>query len=72
MIESDAVATQIVHTPIPTRLLQEAQMLVNDGWFANLDELLVQALRRFLESHRAELLDQFVREDVAWGLHGQE
>lgn len=47
-------------------------MLVNDGWFANLDELLVQALRRFLESHRAELLDQFVREDVAWGLHGQE
>jgi len=29
-------------------------------------------LRRFVESHRTELMERFIREDVAWGLHGDE
>ena len=63
---------QTVQTSIPSRLLHEAQLLVNDGWFTDFDELLAEALRRFLESHRADLMEQFVIEDVAWGLHGDD
>jgi hypothetical protein len=30
---------------------------------------MLNALRRFVESHRAELMERFIREDVDWGLH---
>jgi len=32
----------------------------------------VEALRRYLETHRDELMEHFIREDVEWGLHGNE
>ena len=31
---------------------------------------MLDALRRSLESHPAEMMEQFVREDIEWGLHG--
>ncbi|MCB0061233.1 MAG: hypothetical protein KDE19_03930 [Caldilineaceae bacterium] len=34
-----------------------------------MDELLFDALHRLLESHRIELAEQFVIEDVQWGLY---
>jgi Arc/MetJ-type ribon-helix-helix transcriptional regulator len=48
------------------------QTLVEAGWFRNLDELMLDALRRFVESHRGELMERFIREDVEWGLRGNE
>jgi len=66
------VQTAKIQTEIPVRLLDEMQMLVAAGWFRNLDELMLDALRRFVESHRAELMERFIREDVEWGLHGDE
>ena len=61
-----------IQTDVPIRLLTEMQMLVEVGWFRDLDYLMLDALRRFVESHRAELMERFVREDVEWGLHGNE
>jgi Arc/MetJ-type ribon-helix-helix transcriptional regulator len=61
-----------IQTDVPVRLLTEMQMLVEAGWFRDLDDLMLDALRRFLESHRAELMERFIREDVEWGLHGDE
>jgi hypothetical protein len=29
-------------------------------------------LRRFLESHRENLLEEFIRQDVEWGLTGDD
>ena len=60
--------TTTIETPIPTRLLRQAQKLVAVGWFSSLDEVVVDALRRFLESHRQELMEEFIRQDVEWGL----
>jgi hypothetical protein len=45
---------------------------VKQGWFESLDSVLQEALRRYLDAHRADLLDRFVREDVAWGLGGKD
>jgi Arc/MetJ-type ribon-helix-helix transcriptional regulator len=61
-----------IQTDVPVRLLTEMQMLVEAGWFRDLDDLMLDALRRFVESHRAELMERFIREDVEWGLHGDE
>lgn len=61
-----------IQTDVPIRLLTEMQMLVEAGWFRDLDDLMLDALRRFVESHRTELMERFIREDVEWGLHGDE
>jgi len=62
----------VVQTEIPDRLLMQEQTLIATGWFRDLNELMLDALRRFLESHRADLLEEFIRHDVEWGLTGKE
>lgn len=57
-------------TQIPDQLLQQAQYLVQQGWVANMDELIAEAMRRRLGSLRETTTEQFIREDVEWGLHG--
>jgi Arc/MetJ-type ribon-helix-helix transcriptional regulator len=64
--------TETVQTEVPLGLFAEAQKLVDAGWFRSMDDVMIDALRRFVESHRAELMEAFVREDVEWGLHGEE
>ena len=55
---------------IPGMLLRQANKLVDDGWAPNIDTLMSDALQRYVDSHRIELLEQFVRDDVEWGLRG--
>lgn len=64
--------TTVVQTEIPANLVLQATKLVEAGWFRSLDELMQDALRRFLETHRAELMEEFLRQDVAWGISGDE
>ena len=64
--------TTVIQTEIPTSLLLEVQNLVESGWFRSVDEVVLDALRRFLESHRTELMEEFIRQDVEWGLRGDE
>jgi Arc/MetJ-type ribon-helix-helix transcriptional regulator len=66
------VQTATVQTDVPIRLLTEMHTLVEAGWFRDLDELMLTALRRLVESHRGEMMERFIREDVEWGLHGDE
>ena len=64
--------TTMLQTEVPSSLMAQAQQLVDAGWFRSLDELCIVALRRFLESHREDLMDAFIRQDVEWGLTGDE
>lgn len=61
-----------LQTEVPVRLLAEMQSLVDAGWFRSLAEVMLDALRRFLDSHREDLMQGFFREDVEWGLHGRD
>ena len=54
---------------LPAALAAQARAFVAEGCAADLDALLAEALRRFLESHASELTDAFMKEDVQWGLH---
>jgi Arc/MetJ-type ribon-helix-helix transcriptional regulator len=64
--------TTTVHAEVPTRLFMQIEALVGDGWFEDINDLILDALRRFLEAHRPELMERYIWEDVEWGLYGHE
>lgn len=61
-----------VQMTLPPRLHQQMRALIAEGWFRDESDLLFEALRRFLDARRPELMERFVREDVEWGLYGEE
>ena len=61
-----------VKTEIPENLYKDAVALAEDGWFRDEKEVFSEAIRRFLESHQADLMEKFIKEDVEWGLHGKD
>jgi Arc/MetJ-type ribon-helix-helix transcriptional regulator len=61
-----------LQTDVPPRLLAEMQSLLDAGWFGSLDEVVLDALRRFVDTHREDLMQGLVREDVEWGLRGTD
>jgi Arc/MetJ-type ribon-helix-helix transcriptional regulator len=56
----------------PDALHEQLQMLVREGWVKNPEHAVLEALRRFLDSHRPDLLRAQVLNDVEWGLPGRE
>lgn len=57
---------------LPSRLAEQVNLHVQQGWFNDLNSLVVEALRRYLETHNGEFIERFVSEDVEWGLKGDE
>lgn len=64
-------STQRIATEVPAQLFAEMQSLVVSGWFQSVDEVVLEAVRRFLEAHREELMEGFLRDDMEWGLQGR-
>lgn len=56
----------------PDQLAEKLDAFVKEGWAADARETIVEALRRFLESHRPEIARTQVLADVEWGLHGKD
>jgi Arc/MetJ-type ribon-helix-helix transcriptional regulator len=61
-----------VQAEVPVQLLAEVRARVAAGWFRSFDEVLLDALRRYLDSHRDALIKALLREDVEWGLRGKD
>lgn len=59
-----------IQAELPPELTARALNFVEEGWASDLNELLAEALRRFLESHSARVTEAMVMSDVQWGLHG--
>ena len=55
---------------IPKELDQQIDVLIERGWFPSRQHIIELALRKFLNSHRPELMEQYIREDIEWGLRG--
>jgi Arc/MetJ-type ribon-helix-helix transcriptional regulator len=60
-----------VEARISEQLDRRIDTLVEQGWFRSRDQLFQEAIRRFLDAHRPELMERFIREDAEWGLHGR-
>ena len=61
-----------IQTEVPEQLYKMAQVLVKEGWFRDEKDIFSEAIRRFLDAHRPELMEKFVREDVEGGLHAKD
>jgi len=61
-----------VQTEIPEQLFRKAMVLVQEGWFRDEKDVFSEAIRRFLDTHRPELMEKFIRDYVQWGLHGHD
>ena len=66
------VNMKTVQTEVPEQLYKRAVALVREGWFRDEKDVFSEAIRRFLDSHRSELMEKFVCNDVEWGLHGND
>jgi hypothetical protein len=60
----------LIQAELPPELTARAEKYVEEGWATDFNELLADALRRFLESHSAHVTEAHLLEDVQWGLHG--
>jgi len=60
-----------VEAKISERLDRQIDALVEQGWFDSRDKVVQEAIRRFMQAHRPELMERFTREDVEWGLRGR-
>lgn len=56
----------------PDELAEQLRRLVQDGWVADEQQAVVEALRRFVDAHRPELIESQVAADVEWGLNGRD
>ena len=61
-----------VQTEVPEALFNKAAALVNEGWFLDEKDVFSEAIRRFLETHQSELMQKFIRDDIEWGLRGND
>ena len=61
-----------ISTEVPEQLYKKAKVLVKEGWFRDKKDIFSEAIRRFLDSHQSELMEKFVRDDVEWGLRGND
>ena len=63
---------KLIETEFPDQLYQEVEELVRQGCFVSDADLVREAVRRYVESHRPDLEGRFIREDIEWGLRGRE
>ena len=61
-----------VETELPEQLYEQVGSLGEKGWFRDGPAVLSWAARGFLETHQAELMKEFNRDDVEWGLPEDE
>ena len=62
----------LIQAELPPELTARARSYVEEGWASDFNELLAEALPRFLESHSSRVTETFVMNDVRWGLHGSD
>jgi len=61
-----------IETEMPEQLARQTQALGEQGWASDINALIVEAVRRCCETHQGALTEAFLREDVQWGLHGDD
>ncbi|MBS3097614.1 ribbon-helix-helix protein, CopG family [Candidatus Woesearchaeota archaeon] len=62
---------ETVPAKLTRKLIDEADALIKEGWYANKSELIRDAVRELIKKLKAERLESAIKEDVLWGLHGK-
>ena len=57
-----------IHVELPDKLAAEIEAYVRAGWFGSEGEVIRAAVADFVRRRRIELLERFMRDDIAWAL----
>ena len=60
-----------INAKLTEKLIQEADEIVKEGWYANKSELIRDAVRDLIRKIKAQRIETAIKEDVTWGLHGK-
>ena len=56
----------------PDELHEDLQQLANAGWVKGPEQAVLEALSRYLQSHRIQVQEAQILSDVKWGLAGNQ
>ncbi|MBI4210987.1 MAG: ribbon-helix-helix protein, CopG family [Candidatus Diapherotrites archaeon] len=59
---------EVVPAKVTPKLIEEIDVLVKDGWYANRSEVIRDAVRELVKKMKSERLAAAIKEDVEWGL----
>lgn len=62
---------ETIPAKITRRLVVEMDRLIDDGWYANRSEFIRDAIRDTIKKNKVERLEEAIKEDIEWGLHGK-
>lgn len=57
-----------IHVELPDKLAAEVKAYVEAGWFGSEADVVRAALLDFVRRRRVDLLERFMRDDIAWAL----
>jgi len=63
---------QTIPAKVTERLVMELDELVKQGWYASRSEAIRDAIRELVKKTKLDRLEQAIREDIRWGLYGDE
>lgn len=63
---------ETIPAKITPKLSEAMDELIKDGWYANRSEFIRDAVRDKIAKIKAERLETAIKEDVRWGLHGED
>ena len=66
------VPMQTIPAKVTERLVMELDELVKQGWYASRSEAIRDAIRELVKKTKLDRLEQAIREDIRWGLYGDE
>ena len=56
----------------PDQLASQLDEFVQAGWALNSRDAIIEAVRRFLQSHQPDVVEEQIRSDIEWGLNGTD
>ena len=62
------MSMETVPAKLTKRLVDEAEEIIKEGWYANKSELIRDAVRDLIRKIRVQRLESAIKEDVKWGL----
>jgi len=62
---------ETIPAKLTKKLVIEMDEIVNEGWYANRSELVRDAIRDIVRKIRSQRMETVIKEDVQWGLHGE-
>lgn len=62
---------ETVPAKLTKKLVDEADAIIKEGWYANKSELIRDAVRNLVKKLKAERMESAIKKDIEWGLYGK-